>query len=382
MNSRERFLATMRFQPSDRAPNWEMGYWAGTLDRWYAEGLPRHPLCPKGLVPGDGVKGEGFPWRRSEPRDYSVSAHLGLDKGLEKIDGEWGIWPPFPSDVLAQDAETITRRAADGTIVQVRKDSVSLPHVLDWPVKDRPTWEALKAERLRIDITGRLPAAWQEHVASYKGRDWPLGIGGPFLGLFSSLRTLFGFERLMYTFFDEPQLVRDVLAHLTELWLALFEEVLGQTDVDYAYFWEDMSYKSGSMVSPRIFRQFLTPVYQRITAFFRHHGIDIILLDTDGNVWDLIPLFLEGGVTGLYPFEVRAGMNVAEVRARYSRLQMMGGIDKNALVEGREAIDRELARVAPVVKAGGYIPGCDHYVPPDVPWEHFLYYRRHLARML
>lgn len=382
MNARERFLACMRFQPMDRAPNWEMGYWAGTIERWYAEGLPPHPQAVRGLVSGAGIKGEGFPWRRSEPKDLSVAAYFGLDKGLEKIDGEWGIWPPFPKEILWEDEEHVKQRMPDGTVALVRKDSTTLPHVLEWPVTDRASWEQLKEERLRPDLAGRLPADWDQHLALYRERDWPLGIGGPFLGVFSSLRTLFGFERLMYAFFDAPELVHDVLAHLTELWLTLFEQVLDQTDVDYAYYWEDMSYKSGSMVSPRIFREFLMPVYQRINAFFRHRGIDIILLDTDGNVWDLIPLFLEAGVTGLYPFEVRAGMDVAAVRARFPRLQMMGGIDKNAVVAGPAAIDQELARIAPVIRSGGYIPNMDHYVPPDVPWEHFCYYRRQLARIL
>ena len=184
---------------------------------------------------------------------------------------------------------------------------------------------------------------------------------------------------LCYQPFD---LIRDVLGHLTNLWLGLFEEVLADTDVDYAYIWEDMSYKSGSMVSPRIFREFLMPVYQRITGFFREHGIDIVLLDTDGDVWGLIPLLVEGGVTGLYPFEVRAGMDVAAVRARYPRLQMLGGIDKNALVQGPAAIDAELARVAPVIRSGGYVPGIDHYVHLGVPWAHFEYYRERLAGIL
>ncbi|MBC7237749.1 MAG: hypothetical protein H5T69_18055 [Chloroflexi bacterium] len=382
MNARERFLACMRFQPIDRALNWEMGYWAGALEQWYDQGLPRHPRAPKGLPPGAGVKGEGFPWRRGEPRDWSVHEYFGLDKGIEKIDGEWGVWPPFEPLVLWEDEENIKRREPDGSVVLVRKDSASLPHVLEWPVKDRASWEQLKEERLRIDISGRLSPEWPQQVEEYKNRDWPLVIGGPFLGVFSSLRSLFGFEHLMYTFFDDPDLVRDVLSHLTALWIGLFEEVLAQTDVDYAYFWEDMSYKSGSMVSPRIFREFLMPVYKRLTGFFRSKGIDIVLLDTDGDVWGLIPLFLEGGVTGLYPFEVRAGMDVAEVRKRYPRLQMLGGIDKNALVEGPEAIDRELARVAPVIKSGGYVPGIDHYVQPNVPWEHFKYYRQRLAELL
>ena len=382
MNSRERFLACMRFQTTGRAPNWEMGYWAGALDRWYQEGLPRHPKAPTGLVAGAAVKGEGFPWRRYEPKDWSVHEYFGLDEGIEKIDGEWGVWPPFETKVLAEEGDNIRRQEPDGTVVMVRKDSATLPHPLEWPVKDRGTWEQLRRERLRIDITGRLSDSWPDQVALYKNRDWPLVLGGPFLGVFSSLRTLFGFQNMMYAFFDDPQLVRDVLSHLTELWLGLFEEVLADTDVDYVYFWEDMSYKSGSMVSPRIFREFLLPIYQRITAFLTQHGIDIVLLDTDGDVWGLIPLFLEGGITGLYPFEVRAGMDVAQVRARYPRLQMLGGIDKNALVEGPEAIDRELKRVAPVVETGGYVPGVDHFVPPNVPWEHFSYYRRRLAEML
>ena len=359
-----------------------MGYWAGTLERWYQEGLPRHPNAPTGLASGAAVKGEGFPWRRSEPKDCSVGAYFAFDKGIEKIDGEWGVWPPFPPRVLHEDDETITRYDPDGTVVIVRRDSASLPHPVAWPVKDRQSWEQLKQERLRIDLSGRLPAAWPEHLAAYRNRDWPLVIGGPPLGVFSSLRSLIGFENVMYLFFDDPQLVHDVLRHLAELWLGLFEEVLSQTDVDYAYIWEDMSFKGGSMVSPRIFREFLMPVYQRITAFFRARGLDIVLVDTDGNVWGLIPLLLEAGVTGTYPFEVRAGMDVAEVRARYARLQMLGGIDKTALVEGPAAIDKELARIAPVIRSGGYVPGLDHYVPPDVPWAHFEYYRRRLSEIL
>ena len=142
---------------------------------------------------------------------------------------------------------------------RVRSDGASLPHVTAWPVTGRASWEQLKAERLQLSLAGRLPAAWDEHEAAYPDRDWPLAIGGPFLGVFSSLRTLLGFERMMYAFYDAPDLVHDMLSHLTALWLALFEEVLDQTDVDLAYFWEDMSYKGGSMVSPRIFRAFCCP---------------------------------------------------------------------------------------------------------------------------
>ncbi|MCE5257645.1 MAG: hypothetical protein LLG44_01115 [Chloroflexi bacterium] len=382
MNARERFLACMHFEPVDRALNWEMGYWASTLERWYGEGLTRHPRAPTGLGAGEAVKGEGFPWKPGEPRDYSACAAFELDKGIEKVACEYGPWPAYSAEILREDETTLDRREPDGTVVRVRKDSGSLPHPLSWPVTDRTSWEQLKSERLRLDSSGRLPADWSEQVQRYHERDWVLGIGGPMVGLFSVLRTLMGFDKLMFTLYDDPQLIREMLAHLSELWLAQFERILADTSVDYAYYWEDMSFKSGSMISPRFYREFLTPVYQRINSFLKAHGVDIILLDTDGNVWGLIPLLLEAGVTGTYPFEVRAGMNVAEVRACYPRLAMLGGIDKTALAEGKAAIDRELARVAPVIKSGGYIPACDHYVPPDVALQDFAYYRCRLAELL
>ena len=153
MTPHQRFLACMRFREVDRAPNWEMGYWAGALEQFYEQGLPRHPKAPKGLVPGAGVKGEGFPWLRGEPKDWSVHAYFGLDKGIEKIDGEWGVWPPFETEVLWEDEENIKRRAADGSVVLVRRDSSSLPHVLEWPVTDRKSWEKLKEERLHSLLT-------------------------------------------------------------------------------------------------------------------------------------------------------------------------------------------------------------------------------------
>ena len=40
MNHLERFLAVMEYQPVDRVPNWELGAWPQTRERWESEGLP------------------------------------------------------------------------------------------------------------------------------------------------------------------------------------------------------------------------------------------------------------------------------------------------------------------------------------------------------
>ena len=145
---------------------------------------------------------------------------------------------------------------------------------------------------------------------------------------------------------------------------------------------EDMCYKSGCFISPAFFRTFMLPAYRKLTGFYRDHGIQTILVDSDGDVTRLIPLLIEGGVTGLHPFEVTGKCDVVEVRKSFPRFQILGGIDKRELAQGRGAIHRELERKVPFLsRTGGYIPFVDHTVPPDVSWGDFRYYRQRLAEL-
>jgi len=62
---------------------------------------------------------------------------------------------------------------------------------------------------------------------------------------------------------------------------------------------------------------------------------------------------------------------------------MTGGIDKRVLAWGKEHIDVELQRkVAGLIDKGGYIPTIDHSIPPDVPYENFVYYWEQKKRMI
>jgi uroporphyrinogen decarboxylase len=192
-----------------------------------------------------------------------------------------------------------------------------------------------------------------------------------------------GVEQLLVTYYDDPELIRDMNAYLTDFWIAIYDQIIAQVKPDAAVLWEDMCYKTGPLISPALFREFMLPYYKKLTGFFRDHGIDIVLLDTDGNLSQLIPLFIEGGITALYPFEVAAGMDVVEVRKTYPRLGILGGIDKRKIAESRVAIDEELgARLPFMLQFPGYIPYVDHLVPPDVSWQNFTYYRQRVKEMV
>ena len=202
-------------------------------------------------------------------------------------------------------------------------------------------------------------------------------------GFFGTPRYLMGVEELLTKYYDDPEMMKDMNNYLADFWIALFEGVLKQVEVDAVFIWEDMCYRGGPLISPEMFREFILPGYRKLTSFLRDYGVRIILVDSDGDVWKLLPLWIEGGATVVYPFEVAAGMDVVEVRKAFPGLGILGGIDKRALIRGKEAIDRELeARVPFMLERGGYIPSIDHMVSMDISFENFKYYREKLNQMI
>jgi len=264
----------------------------------------------------------------------------------------------------------------------VPKTSDSIPHFLSWPVASIEDFERLAAERLDPENAGRLPPGWKTSIEELNEYEGVVALGGYPCGFFGAARYLMGEVALLTGFLENPELVQMIIDHLADLWASMYDLVLPQVDVDCIHIWEDMSYKNGPLISPDLFREFMVPAYRQITEVARSHGVDVVLVDTDGDCSQLIPLFLEGGVTGIYPFEVQSGMDVRRVREAFPSLQILGGIDKRELAGDPDRIDAELERRLPgVVSQGGYIPMGDHQIPPDVSWENYCYYRRRLAEL-
>ena len=381
MNTRERFHATMKFESLDRPLYWEFGYWASALRRWYDEGLPRIAGIPDHLG-GDGVLPAelgGIDWRNPQ-YDVDVNKALGFDEHIYRIPINNLFNPPYEEKFLEDHEEWFRIRDVDGQTVQISKINGSRQH-LESPVKSRADYEQLKEERLRPDLGARLPRDWEAVRERLRSRTYPLLYGG-MQGFFNTPRRFLGFQRLMTMFYDDPGLVADIINDTVDLLIALYDPVLGDLGGDLAMISEDMCYKNGCFVSPSMFREFMMPAYRKMTGFYRDHGVEVILVDCDGDVMDLIPLLIEGGVTGLFPFEVTGKCDIVAVRRRFPGFQILGGIDKKAVAEGPDAIDEELQTKVPLLfRSGGFVPMVDHTVSPDISWDNFKYYRRRLAEL-
>jgi uroporphyrinogen decarboxylase len=140
--------------------------------------------------------------------------------------------------------------------------------------------------------------------------------------------------------------------------------------------WEDMAYNRGPLMSPQHFKRFLAPHYRRISDLLHKFGVDVIYLDCDGKIDELIPLWLDAGINCMYPIEVGTWNGDAlGFRKKFGKdLLMMGGFDKHLLVQGKQHIEAEVYRLLPLVDQGGFIPFPDHRVPPDVPYDNYLYF--------
>ena len=104
------------------------------------------------------------------------------------------------------------------------------------------------------------------------------------------------------------------------------EELTSLIEFDLASFWEDMSGKQGSLISPEMFRTFMTPRYKKIIKFLKTKDINLFLVDTDGKVDELIPLFMETGINIMYPFEQQAGNDLLVLRKSFPDLGIIGGV--------------------------------------------------------
>jgi uroporphyrinogen decarboxylase len=381
MNAKDQFHRVMNFE-AGKSLKWEFGYWAATMRRWYEEGLEKKAGIPEETADGAGVHGGAAGWRPGRPNGTDANQVCQLDEGLQRLKCNNYLAPLFEEKVLEEQESWVIVRNDIGMTEKRSKTRGSLSSYIEGPVKTRDDWEKLKTERLQPSLDHRLPENWDELLSGYTSRTFPLALGGG-QGFFGTPRFLLGELPVLTIFYDQPDLIRQIISDLADFWIALYDQLLDLVDVDLVMIWEDICYNNGPLISPDTFREFMLPGYKKLTRFLMDRGVKNIIVDSDGDVWKLLPLFLEGGVTGLYPFEVKAGMDVVEVRKVYPKLQMLGGFSKAALITGKDEIDVELDLKIPwMLEQGGYIPYMDHLVPPDVSWENFYYYRTKLNGLI
>ncbi len=321
MNSRQRFLETMRRGRPDRVPCFDEGLRDGVLDSWHQQGLPQ------------GVK---------------LSDVFRFDR-RERI----------PVDLQPRGTASVR------------------------PTSRRALREL--AKRLDPEDPSRLGPDWARRVAAWQTRDHVLELPihrGFFLSM--GVGNWQTFLEAIYQLTDAPALVRDVMALQAEFAARLADRILADVEVDFVSFSEPIGGSDGPLLSPRMYREIVLASYRPILAVARKHGVETIVLQTYGNPRPLLPCILEAGFNCLWAFEANPEMmDYLELRREFGPdLGLIGGIDLDVLLLDKAAIRREIERkVRPLLAQGGYVPLADGRVRENMPYENYCCYRRLLEEV-
>ena len=375
MNIRERILAVLNYQPYDRLPIVHFGFLDETLERWGSEGHINLKEMPR---IGDGT-----------PDEEKLTRMLGFDANYHNVfSPSVRLEPPFESKVL-EELPGGHRKVlnANGAIVLDSDDNSSIPGEVDHILKGRKEWDEIFLSKLQFS-PDRVSRAWVNCAGHYRRFDEG---GYEYLidpnrqthillhcgSLYGVLRDYVGIEHLCYLQADDEVLFEEMVEVNAELCYRCAEAALATgVKFDIGHFWEDICYKSGPLVNPKLFFNVVGPHYKRIAELLQKNGINIISLDCDGQIDKLIPTWLDNGINTMFPIEVGTWhASLKPWREKYGKQILgVGGMEKRIFGFDYAAVDAEVERLKELVDMGGFLPCPDHRIAPDAKWENVQYY--------
>ncbi len=316
--------------------------WSATVSRWRHEGLPD---------------------------DVSVDEYFGF--ALRIFGYDWS--PRYPARVIDRTPEYITESTSFGGIRRNHRDHSTTPELIDYGVKSRADWEAAKR---RIE-PGYTRVDWVSLRNGYEKAEAD--------GAWKCLAAVTGYDACQYfirsdellpLLLTDPSWIQDMIELQADLFVGMAKLVIKEGfRFDGVFFWNDMGYRNASLFSPKVYRELIKPADRRLFDFCHAQGWPIIL-HSCGCVKELIPDLIDAGLDCLEPLEVKAGMDLVELKRQYGKnLAFMGGIDARAMANpDPRVIEQEIATKIPVAKAGGgYIYHSDHSIPYDVSFPQFCH---------
>jgi hypothetical protein len=277
-----------------------------------------------------------------------------------------------PEQPIAETEEHKIWRDSLGRTMKLIKGVATLPLPLDYPVRTMDDW--LKIKPWYKFSEARLAGNWQAAARRHLQADRVVCLQVP--GGFNEPRQLLGEEALCVGYYEQPELIHDILQTISDTTFQVLERIVSVVPIDMIEAGEDLAGKSGPLVGPSQVKEFIAPYYRRMWGLLQDHGARIFGQDSDGNINPVIDAFLEAGVNCMYPMEPVASMDIVKLRQKYgTRLAFQGGIDKHVLRRSREEITQELEyKIPPMVRTGGCMIALDHRIPNGTPLENYRFY--------
>ncbi len=211
------------------------------------------------------------------------------------------------------------------------------------------------------------------YVREYKEEAAKKNLGFTILcaDLFTQLyENIFGLTDFSYLLYDDIALIEELLEAGIEYWLG-FARCIADEGVDFIYFADDLAFKSGLFVDPKVFRKLYLDKYTKLWEPFVNKGIPLIF-HSDGNVYEIMDDLIESGMQCFNPIDPYC-MDYKELKKRFGKnLTLMGNINLTFPISmGKpEDVWKDVKEHMDVCKPGyRYICATSHsmvnYIPAD-----------------
>ena len=177
-------------------------------------------------------------------------------------------------------------------------------------------------------------------------------------GVFERLHYFMGMEDSMISFYEEPEMVEDLIKYLTEWELEYAETLCSHLHPDALFHHDDWGSQRSTFLSPEMFAEFFLDSYKEIYGYYKSHGVELIVHHSDSYAATLVPYMIEMGIDIWQG--VMTSNNIPELIQKYGgQISFMGGIDSASVDRPgwtREDVKREAARACRECGTKYFIP--------------------------
>lgn len=345
MTSRERMMEALAFRQPDRIPRY-LSFWPEYIEEWRRE--------------------------RGEGSDDDISRYYGVD--MVVVAADEGAWPS-KAETLKTEGDEVIQRSNWG-VVQRSRRGAKFSEMIESGMPERVDPDGLQFEDPLLD------SRYEQQAQQVEKHREELAVfcktGGPFL------RAAFmrGEEDFLMDIAADPgwtkAFVERVADHITQVGVeSIVRFRLQGTGIGI---YDDVCTIASPIMGAQAYEKIFLPSLCKMVAAYKAAGASVVFTHCDGNVDDLLEMWVEAGIDAVHPLEARACMTPAELRERFGqKLAIIGGLDNcNILPRGdREEIRDHLLSLIELGRDGG-LAISPHSIGEDISIETMEFVREFL----
>jgi uroporphyrinogen decarboxylase len=190
--------------------------------------------------------------------------------------------------------------------------------------------------------------------------------------IFTLTWMLMGFENFGINLAVNPSLVERLFEKVAGIQYKALGEIVKIPNVAAVWAVDDMAFKTGPMISPKMFAKYVFPWYKKFGEICRENNL-YFFFHSDGVMWKLMDDLIDAGVDALHPIDPTC-MDIAEVKKKYGdRLTLIGNVSNEMLMNGTpaEIATRTRELISTLGPGGGYCLSSGNSVPDWAKFENY-----------